>query len=294
MNHPKLPSLIGLRAFEAAARLGKMSRAADELCVTPGAVSRSIRHLEMEIGTSLFCGPKSDLKLTLQGVSLANSLATSFRQMEAAVAPYFNEDSGSICISCLGTFAMKWLIPKLANLHRTMPLVDIQISTSDRPIDFQREPHDLAIRITNHPIPQDAQVSVLFPEFIGPVVSPDFLKEHPMTTSAALNNLPVIGIKNRPLLHERWSRHGHFHDAVVAYNFEYFGYAIEAAKSGMGVCIAPWPLVMDHLQSGDLVAPLGFTPSGHSYIIARRNIRSRKIEKVCNWLVSEAKKTPQP
>ena len=294
MKHRKLPSLVGLRAFEAAARLGRMSLAADELCVTPGAISRSIRHLEMEIGTTLFCGPKHALRLTPRGASLANDLSLSFRHLETAVEPYFNEDSGPVYVSCLSTFAMRWLIPRLAGVQLSAPQVSIELSTSDRAINFQRETYDLAIRITDNPIPEDALISELFPEYVGLVGSPELFNKHHNLDMTPSESIPVLDVLSRPHLIDFWAQQNNTQSPAIACRFEHFGYAIEAAKAGLGVCIAPWPLVMDDLRSEQLLAPLGFIASGYSYIAARRNIRSRKVEKLCECILSEAQKTPQP
>lgn len=113
MTISRRPSLIGLRAFEAAARHGRMSLAADELCVTHGAISRSIRHLEEELAVVLFSGPRNDLKLTDEGKMLAAKIGPAFRQLDAAVVPFLDQEAGAIRVSCLSTFAMKWLIPRL-------------------------------------------------------------------------------------------------------------------------------------------------------------------------------------
>ncbi len=163
MSTSRRPSLIGLRAFEAAARHGRMSAAAEELCVTHGAISRSIRHLEEELAVVLFSGPRNDLKLTEAGMALAAKIGPAFRQLDAAVAPVLAHDSGVIRVSCLSTFAMKWLIPRLNAFQETAPEIEVRLSVADSPIDFDRELYDVAIRITDHELPVETRVDELVP-----------------------------------------------------------------------------------------------------------------------------------
>lgn len=164
MSGHRLPSLGGLRAFESAARLGRMSLAARELCVTPGAVSRSIRHLEQELRVTLFSGPKSALCLTDRGRELAAVLTDAFGRTESTIGPYFHEVAGALQLSCPGTLAAHWLIPRLPRFQRHAPDIPVQLTTSNRPVDFQREPYDVAIRLPEHALSQTTRSSQLFPK----------------------------------------------------------------------------------------------------------------------------------
>ena len=109
--------LTALRAFEAFARLGKMSLAADELCVTHGAVSRQVRSLEALCGVKLTQGPRNALKLTDAGERLARSLGRTFDELEASFREVKAAADRELHVSCVGTLAMKWLIPRLSGFH---------------------------------------------------------------------------------------------------------------------------------------------------------------------------------
>lgn len=113
MTARSLPPLNALRAFEAFARCGRMTLAADELCVTHGAISRQIRQLEDHLGAALTEGPRTKLVLTSTGVTLAQALTAAFDQIDAAIPRLPPAADRALVVSCLPTFAMKWLIPRL-------------------------------------------------------------------------------------------------------------------------------------------------------------------------------------
>src|SRR5262249_29696517 len=115
--------LNALRAFEAAARHGRMTAAAAELHVTHGAVSRQVRHLEAVLGVRLFEGPKSRLTLTEAGRNLLPRLTAAFGEIEAAVDAVADRDEGPLDVSCTSTFAMRWLLPRLHRFNARHPAV---------------------------------------------------------------------------------------------------------------------------------------------------------------------------
>ncbi|SEU14284.1 DNA-binding transcriptional regulator, LysR family [Pseudomonas sp. NFR09] len=294
MSGHRLPSLGGLRAFESAARLGRMSLAAHELCVTPGAVSRSIRRLEQEMGVTLFSGPKGALRLTVRGEELAAVLTDAFGQIVSSIGPYQDDVPGALQLSCPSSLAVRWLIPRLSRLQQEASDIQVHLTTSNRPIDFLRGAYDVAIRLTEHAIPDDARVSRLFPEFIGLVGPPHLLGQSAPQSQTAHSQPPVLCSQTRPGLWERWAEHQGVPSDRALSEFENLYYVIEAAKAGLGVCVAPWPMVVDDLDEGRLMATFGFIASGHDYIVARRKIRSNRIERLCEWLVNEAREMPQP
>ncbi|MDD0813291.1 LysR family transcriptional regulator [Curvibacter sp. HBC28] len=113
----QLPPLNALRAFEAAARLGRMSAAALELSVTPGAISRQVQQLERSLNVKLFEGSKNKPLLTPAAQTLLSALSPALDQMEAAVKAISNANSGVLDVACFSTFMVKWLIPKLFDFN---------------------------------------------------------------------------------------------------------------------------------------------------------------------------------
>ena len=293
MGKVRLPSLNALRAFEAVGRLGRMTLAAGELNVTHGAVSRKVKELEASLGVPLLKGPKNRLELTAAGRTLATLLTPAFEQLEAAVRAIADDNEGVLDVSCLGTFTMRWLIPRLFGFNAAHPHIEVRLSASDSPVDFEREHYDIAIRVTDHPLP-DAELTSLFAEQVGPVIAPDLARRLAIARPDDLFRCTLLHTKTRLGAWRAWAQAvGLELRPASNKEFEHFYFMLEAATAGLGACIAPWPLVIDDITAGRLVAPFGFVSSGQDYIAARRRRRNRKAEWFCAWLASEASRTPE-
>lgn len=290
-----LPSLNALRAFEATARLGRMTLAAEELSVTHGAISRQIKTLEEQLGCKLLEGPKNRLTLTDAGALLLPALTTGFDCIERGVREVSDTGSSSLDVSCLGTLTMQWLIPRLHRFHRLEPQTDIRLSADDGPVDFQRHRYDVAIRVGADDWPAGATVTTLFEERVGPVLSPRLLPRSGRCDLHKLAALPKLHTKTRTWAWADWcARTGAKGLTMSGQTFEHFYFALEAATSGLGVAIAPWPLVIDDVQAGRLVAPFGFVDSGQRYVVLQRSRSGKLARKFVSWLASEGKTLPAP
>lgn len=281
----KLPSLNALRAFEAAGRHGRMTLAAEELHVTHSAISRQVQQLEQRLGVALFEGPKNALRLTDAGNRLMLGLTPAFDQLDLAVRSVADTDEGVLDVSCPGTFTMRWLIPRLYRFRQAHPDIEVRLSASSKPVDIGRDNFDVAIRAGAGPWPQGFEITHLFAEQIGPVAAP-------ILAQAVADDIATV-----PLLHSRtrrhawtdWSRRAGVPTRGEGGNeYEHFYFMLEAASAGLGVCIAPWPMVADDLRAGVLAAPLGFIASGQDYVAMRRSHRHRKSAMFCQWLAEEA------
>lgn len=280
-----IPSLNALRAFEAAGRLGRMTLAANELNVTHSAISRQVQNLEDVLGVPLFEGPKNRLRLTEAGVTLLAGLGTAFDQIDASVRSVADTDEGPLDVSCPGTFTMRWLIPRLYRFQTDYPNIDVRLTASSKPVDFERDGFDVAIRVGDPPWPAGADVIALFPEQIGPV-----LAAAPAAGQVeSLHGFPELHTRTRPSAWPDWqARSGRSIAAGPRVDYEHFYFMLEAARAGLGVCAAPWPYVADDIKAHRLVAPFGFIDSGHSYVALRRSRRNRKASLFCDWLQAEA------
>jgi LysR family glycine cleavage system transcriptional activator len=286
-----LPPLNALRAFEAAARHGRMTAAAAELHVTHGAVSRHVRHLEALLGVRLFEGPKTGLTLTEAGLSLLPRLTAAFGEIEAAVRAVADRDEGPLDVSCTSTFAMRWLLPRLHRFNARHPAVAVRLAASEGLIDLARERFDVAIHVADA---VDATAVVLLGEEVGPVMVPALARGARLAAPADLARIPLLHTSTRRRAWHDWCRDVGIPTLAGGSVFGHFYFMLEAATAGLGTAIAPWPLVIDDIAAGRLVAPFGFRPSGKSYVVLRRRRQDQKAEAFCGWLAEEARRTPRP
>jgi LysR family transcriptional regulator, glycine cleavage system transcriptional activator len=285
-----LPSLNALRAFEAAARLGSVTAAADELHVTHGAVSRQVKLLEQRLGSPLFHRAGTGLRLSETGGRLLPVLTSAFDLMEAGVAQATRARGGQLVVSCLGTFTMRWLIPRLFAFRAAHPGIEVQLSASDAPVNFLRDGIDLAIRVERPPWPADVAVRPFIEEEVGPVLSAGLQEKLRLRVPADLARATLLHSETRaPAWRDWFAAAG---EAEVrpagAQTFEHFYFMLQAAASGLGVAIGPKVLVDDDLAAGRLIAPFGFVKSGLSYIAMRPRRDDGRAALFEDWLVGQA------
>lgn len=288
----RLPPLAALRAFEAAARLGRMTAAADELCVSPGAVSRQVRQLEQHLGLPLFAGTKSRPTLTAAARTLQPALTLAFQQIQEAVRSLSDAHEGPLDVACFSTFTVKWLIPRLFDFHALHPGIDIRLRTTDSGTDAAREGCDLLITAITDDSGEalaDNETSLpLFAEYLGPVMSPAMAGR--IQQPEDLTRLPLLHTRSRRNAWELWATSMNMAlPGVAGPVYEHYYFTLEAALRGLGAAVAPWHLVMDDVQAGRLLAPFGFTASGYRYLALRRNTAAHaRLDIFCRWLQGQA------
>ena len=285
----RLPSFRALAAFEAFARHGRMIRAAEELCVTHGAVSRQIKALEAQLGAALVTGPRHALQLTPAGLALAQGVTAAFQTLRDALPPDAAAKRGRpLRLSCNGTFAMRWLIPRLQGFLAGRPDVQVEVSESYAPVDFSDGAYDAAIRLTGAAARADQTVSDLMPHHFGPVIAPG---SGPLEAQARL-----VSRTHPPAWAEWMAASGvSLPPAAVEREFDHMFYMLEAAASGLGAAIASWPLVALDIERGRLVAPLGFIPGPErvAFFAPKRDPHPGAAP-LRAWLIEQAAKLPVP
>ena len=298
MARRSLPPLNGLRAFEAFARQGRMTAAADELCVTHGAISRQIKHLETSMDVALVEGPRNRLKITEAGLRLAEALTRAFDLIEEAAPRRRAPASGPLELSCLGTLAMKWLIPRLPKFVERHPEIQVRISESNGPVDFRADGLDAAIRMRpeGDVISEDSEVTPFMDHFHGPVLSPELAGAAALSIEA-LAALPRLGTRSYSAGWAAWAAQMgvDLAPSSVEREFDHTFYMLEAAIAGLGVAIGAWPFVIKELSAGRLVAPFGFVKAPHRYVILlpRREARPA-ARRFRTWLAGEGALMPPP
>ena len=285
-----LPPLNALRAFEAVARLGSLKRAADELHVTHGAVSRQLANLEQTLGVALLEKEGRGVKLTDAGARLGAVASEAFERLATLCAELRHQASEApFVLGCPGSLLARWFIPRLDRLQRELPELRLQLSASEGELDPRRAGLDATLWFAEPPWPADVAVFELAAERIGPVLSP----HHPR--AAQLGAAPPEALLDEALLHTvsrpqawpTWLRSQGLQPGQLrlGQGFEHLYYLLEAALAGLGVAIAPQQLVADDLAAGRLLAPWGFveTPARLALWVPRRRL-DRRAERLADWL----------
>jgi LysR family glycine cleavage system transcriptional activator len=290
----RLPPLSTLRSFEAAARLLSFSKAADELHVTHGAVSRAIRHLEDHLGVALFQRKTRAVALTPTGATYAASVRDTLDRLAAATAAIADRRmAGALNVSTLDSFTSKWLLPRLYRFRAKYPDIDIRLSTSPRLADFINDGVDIAVRYGRGRY-AGLVADLLFKEEVVPVSSPALLEgPHPLRTPADL--------KYHTLIHDdydidwgMWLRTAGVEgiDAHRGPRFESSMHAVQAAVQGEGVVLGRSALVADDLKAGRLVKPFTLSlPADLAYYIVypAQAAERPKVRAFRDWLLEEAR-----
>lgn len=282
MKRGALP-LNALRAFEATMRQGQMGTAADELGVTHSAISRQVRLLEEALGVQLFEGPRNRLVPTAAARELQPVLKEAFGNIETVVSRLMQRERRVLDVSCLSTLAMRWLIPRLVDLQTRHPDIVLRLTADDGAVDFARHRFDLAIRVGRGPWGA-AEVTELFPDMAGPVLSPKLAPIMGFSEAKVLWDLPTLHTKTRPSAWDEWCGQAGLRSPGLGREFEHFYFMLEAATAGLGVAIAPEVLVRDDLAAGRLIAPFGFAATGRTYVALKPQAPNRDAETVLAWL----------
>ncbi|SHN03985.1 LysR family transcriptional regulator [Phytopseudomonas punonensis] len=285
-----LPSLNALYAFEAAARLGSVSRAALELHVTHGAVSRQIRTLEEQLGVALFIKDGRGLKLTEAGIRLRDVSGETFTRLRQVCGEIRQREVDTpFVLGCPGSLLARWFIPRLDRLNGALPELRLQLSTSQGELDPRSPQVDATLLYAEPPWPADMRVFELARESIGPVISPRHPRFSTLSEAApeALLQEALLHTTSRPQAWPQWLAAMDLQpaDMRLGQGFEHLYYLLEAASAGLGVAIAPLQLVADDLAAGRLVAPWGFVQTEARlslWVPERRN--GQRAERLADWL----------
>ncbi|MFO1014938.1 MAG: transcriptional regulator GcvA [Caulobacteraceae bacterium] len=294
----RLPPLNALRAFEAAARHLNFSRAADELSVTPGAVSQQIQNLEDYVGASLFRRTPKGLLLTDAAQTALPALREAFdRLAEAASLLTAAVDGRRLTITAAPSFAAKWLVPRLGRFEAAHPQVDVWLSADLDLVDFATGEVDVAIRYGAGRYP-GLEVLRLMTETVIPVASPDLLAGNTLGDPSDLTHHVLLhdGSPDADDSCPDWSmwlaaRGIRGVDGTRGPRFNQSALVIEAAVNGRGVALAKRTLAQADIDAGRLVAPLGIsTDVDFAYFVVHPKAKGRlpQVKAFVNWITAEA------
>lgn len=263
-----MPPLSALRAFEATVRHGSVSKAARELHLTDGAVSRAVRDMEEALGFALFQRSNRSIIATPTARVLAEEVALALERLRGALgrARQAAGPDRPLVLSCEPTFLMRWLIPRLGGLQEALGTQrELRLVSAGGSVPFAREGIDLAIRRADFDMGADVVAEPFLQERVGPVCRPALAKA--LARSGPLGGV-LLHTQSRPDAWRHWSElTGVPLRAGREVRFEHFYLSLQAAVAGAGVAIGPLALVADDLASGTLCAPRGFVADGSHYVL---------------------------
>ncbi|TRC98820.1 LysR family transcriptional regulator [Mesorhizobium sp. WSM4303] len=291
-----LPSTSALAAFEAVARLGSFTAAAQELDLTQGAVSRQIALLEEQFGRKLFERDSRNVRLSTAGEIYAEAVRSALGQLrDAALGLMSNRHSGMLNLAILPTFGTRWLMPLIPDFVTKNPDITINFVTRIGRFDFARERLDAAIH-HGQPDWPDADSTLLMRETVMPVVSPEFLASRAITTAADISRLPLLHMATRPGAWSEWfEEQGLSAPTGPGMQFEQFGTVAQACMAGLGVALLPQVLISGELQRGQLVATPGQPMQSRSayYLVVPHDKRGHPpVASFRDWLLGQVEKEP--
>jgi LysR family glycine cleavage system transcriptional activator len=293
-----LPPLTALRAFDAAARHMSFARAADELNVTPAALSFQIKSLEEHLGAPLFIRLNRAVELTDAGRALAPDAKNAFEQLTAGWrAAKRAQDHQSLTVTAGPAFTAKWLAPRLYEFAQGHPEIELRFSAALRIMDFARDSIDVAIRFGFGPDPGLYSLP-LAEEWVVPVMTPELAARHPSPESLATAVLIVdnsIDFIAPPINWPAWLE---MMGVDIAPNygprFSQADHAIDAALAGVGVVLGRRALVIKDLAEGRLVAPYPYplkTGARFRFLCSEGAETRPQIGAFRDWILQEIDKT---
>jgi LysR family glycine cleavage system transcriptional activator len=296
-----LPSLNGLRAFEAAARHLSFTRAAAELNVTQTAISHQIRRLEAQLGLRLFHRSSRTLALTREAQSYLPSVRAAFEDLRRATSRLRRPDrEGVLTVSTVASLAAKWLVTRVASFQDAYPEIEVRITTSTHLVDFAREEVDMAVRYGHGDWP-GLRADWLMAEDLYPVCSPALLSgAKPLRRPEDLVHHTLL---HTTLSRENWQlwltaagqppalaqRRGLSFDDTMP--------AIEAAIAGLGVALVRTAYVAADLAAGRLVKPFDIVlpdQAGFYVVAPEASANTPKIARFRDWLIASMRREGTP
>ena len=291
----RLPSLTSLTAFEAAARHRSLKRAADELNVTPGAISRQVKSLEDELGVPLFVRTQAGLVLTADAEELYAVLSHVFsRAAEAVETIRSGNRAQRVTLACSNAVATRWLMPRMGDFWRRHPEITVDHLITDDARDFRRTEVDLRIRYGTGVWPDETS-TLLLDESIYPISGPGYAREHAGATAA---EIPELSLLHVDWVDAEWTGWGELlrraaipHGPLPGRRFSSFTITLQACIEDQGLAVGWHRLISDLVAAGKVVpfADLKITAPGSYYVTWNANRTLTEPTRILrSWLLDMA------
>ncbi|EIJ41030.1 transcriptional regulator [Beggiatoa alba B18LD] len=289
----RLPPLNSIRAFEAAARHLSFNTAADELNVTPSAISHQIRLLEDFLGVKLFRRLNRQVVLTPEGQTYLPTVSAVFEQLHAATDRIAsNRTTGPLNMSVTPSFAIRWLVPRLTRFQIAYPEIEVRLVTAVEFVDFSRSDIDLMIHFERNTEQMDLCYYPLMAEELVPVCSPEYQKNLPLRQLNDLQQATLLQVSVRIDDWRLWLNAADVDvgDPQRGPKFNTISLALEAAIAGLGVAITDRKLVTHDLNAGKLIIPFEIQlPNVYYYYMAYPKDYENNVKIIAfrDWLLAE-------
>lgn len=291
MQRRLLPATGALAAFDAVAKLGSFSAAAQELSLTQSAISKQIAALEGQLGIALFDRSGRGVVLTQDGAAYAAAIGDALATIRAASLHAMSGKAGqTLNLAILPTFGTRWLMPRIRSFVAQHPEVTLNFATRIGHFDIAAEGFDAAIHVGTPDWP-GAECTFLTYETVAPMASPAFLRDHPVATPDDLARLPLLHMGSRPEAWEHWFRTvGVSAPTRRGMRFEQFSTVAQACIAGVGIALLPQFLITSEVGSGQLVVAYDHpVRSPRSYYLVSPHARANlpPVAAFRHWLVGE-------
>jgi len=291
--------LSKLHTFEVAARHSSFSLAADELSLTPSAISHRITKLEEDIGIKLFERTHRKITLTEEGERIYHSLERTLNDLNQEIFDVKNGDvSGPLTVYSRPSFAQCWLVPRIHSFKELYPSIDLKLLTGNENINFNGYGIDIAIYFDDH-MPDKLFCQEILSETIIPVCTSEYAEQHDLTRS-------IQNLRNATLLHDNqawdydsnedewktWAKANHLEDVedISSIGFDRSDLAVIAAINNAGVAMGRFSLVEKRLLSGELITPFPGTKvlcKQKYYVATLPNKHTQKVKLFIEWLEAQ-------
>ncbi|MEL6550441.1 MAG: transcriptional regulator GcvA [Pseudomonadota bacterium] len=295
----RLPPLTALRAFEAAARHMSFAKAAEELSVTPAALSFQIKSLEEHLGEPVFRRLNRAVELTEAGRALAPGCSDGFAALQGAWRAVRRlSDQTNLTVTAGPAFTAKWLAPRLFDFAQAHPEIELRFSASLRMMDFNRDGVDVAIRfglgpdegLFSMPMASEWVTPVMLPELAQRYHTPESLRDAPLITDLSIDFLDP----NPDWA--AWFRAAGVvaPDEIHGPKFSQADHAVDAALAGVGVVLGRRALCIKDIAEGRLVAPykIALSTGARFRFLCPEGLENRpQIKAFRDWMLAEIEKT---
>ena len=304
METNDLPPLNALRAFEAAARRGTFVNAAADLHVTHWAVGKQVRLLEDWLGVPLFERHARGVVLTDQGAELLQDVSAAFSRLGEAAAKLrqprviANRVTGLVRVNVLSSFALRWLLPRLANFQEQYPHIDVHLSTASRKLRYIGNAFDVGVR-SGREQAAGVRSEMLMTDRRLPACSPNILRGRPIATAHDLRRHTLLHSSTTRTAWSRWLSLAGVPGLSARRNleFDHVHLQLEAAVDGLGVALASLPLIEADLAAGRLVCPIAapeWRTSDYELVINEDRAEDAAVRAFREWIMAAAGGSRKP